>query len=179
MGWIKRNLFFTVGGIVALLLLGAAGFYNFKSWRHNSDAWQRLQGAYTDLQGYYNQDPTPSDENIAAAQNQEQELRGWISQAQAHFVPVPPVPNPPDGVVTTEAFAGSLRKTIHDMQQEAADANVELPPDYSFSFAAERNLVTFTPGSLNPLAAHLGEVKALCEILFAAKINALDGVQRE
>jgi hypothetical protein len=72
-----------------------------------------------------------------------------------------------------------LRKTVYDLQQEAVTANVDLPPDYSFSFAAERSLDVFAPGSLTPLASHLGEVKAICEVLFAANINALDGIQRE
>jgi hypothetical protein len=179
MGWIKRNLFFSIGGIIALLLLGAAAFYDFKSWRHNNNAWASLQEAYNNLHEAYNTQPSPSTDNIAAAQAQEQQLRDWIGQAKTHFAPVPPIPNPPDGVVTTEAFAGTLHKTIRDMQDEAKDENVELPSDYSFSFAAERNLVTFAPGSLNPLASHLGEVKALCEVLFAAKINAIDGIQRE
>ena len=33
MMWIKRNLFFVVVGILALGLLGAAGFYDYKSWK--------------------------------------------------------------------------------------------------------------------------------------------------
>ncbi len=179
MAWIKRNLFFTIGGIIALLLLGAAGFYVFKGSSHNRAAWDSLQDGYDALQKAYNQKPSPSPENIEAAKAQEKQIEDWITQAKTHFSPVAPIPNPPDGVVTTEAFAGNLHKTIRDMQNEAKDANVALPPDYSFSFAAERNLVTFAPNSLNPLAAHLGEVRVLCEILFDAKVNALDGIQRE
>jgi hypothetical protein len=179
MAWIKRNLFFAIGGFIALLLLGATGYYGFKSWSDNRSKMAQLQEAYNDLQTALNKSPSPTDENIAAARDQEAQLRKWIGSAREHFKPVPPIPNPPDGVVTTEQFAGSLRKTIQDLQLEATNANVILPSDYSFSFAAERNLVTFAPGSLNPLASHLGEVKAMCEILFDAKINALDGIQRE
>lgn len=182
MAWIKRNLLFTIGGIIALLLLGAAGYYNFRSWSDNHAQMLALQEAYNNLANYYNQNPSPGNDqinNIEAARKQEQQLRQWISQAETHFKSVPPIPNPPDGNVTTEGFAGSLRQTIRDMQLEATNANVGLPPDYSFSFAAERNLVMFAPNSLNPLASHLGEVKAICEILFDAKVNSLDGIQRE
>jgi hypothetical protein len=179
MAWIKRNLFFAIGALIAILLLGAGVFYSFKSWRDNSSKMAQLQEAYTDLQNYLNKVPSPSDDNITAAKEQEGQLRKWIGSAREYFKPVPPIPNPPDGNVTTEQFAGSLRKTIQDLQQEATNANVGLPPDYSFSFAAERNLVTFSQGSLNPLASHLGEIKAICDILFDAKINAIDGIQRE
>ena len=182
MAWIKRNLFFTIGGAIAVLLLCASAYYNFKSWRHNRNAMQAVSDAYTELENDYNHKPSPGNEqldNIKAAQEQEQELRKWIEQAKGHFQTAPPIPNPENGEVTTEQFAGSLRKTIQDLQQQATNLNVGLPPDYSFSFAAERNLVTFTPGSLNGLASHLGDIKALCNILFNAKINALDSIQRE
>ena len=39
MGWIKRNLFFVIGGVLALGLLGAAGFYDYASWRRNTAAF--------------------------------------------------------------------------------------------------------------------------------------------
>lgn len=182
MAWIKRNLFFTVGGVIALLLLGASGYYNYRGWSDNRTKMAALQDAYNQLQGLLSRVPSPGNEevdNIQAAKDQEQQLADWIASAKAHFKPTLPIPNPPDGTVTTEEFAGSLRKTIQDMQQEAASENVQLPSDYSFSFTAERNLVTFTPGSLNALATHLGDVKAICDILFDAKVNALDGIQRE
>jgi hypothetical protein len=179
MGWIKRNLFFTIGGVIALAFLGAAIYYNLESWNHNRKAFASLQEAYGELQNYYNQKPTPSETNILTEQLEEKQLRDWIDQARTHFAPIAPIPNPPNGVVTTEAFAGSLRKTIHDMQVAAVDANVDLPADYSFSFAAERNLVTFSPNSLNALASHLGEVKAICDVMFDAKVNGIDNIQRE
>ena len=65
------------------------------------------------------------------------------------------------------------------MQREATNSSVVLPPKYKFSFEAQAGRVTFAPGSLVPLAAQLGEVRAICTILNQAKINALDGVRRE
>ena len=35
MGWLKRNLFFAIGVVVAVGLLGAAGYYDYASWGHN------------------------------------------------------------------------------------------------------------------------------------------------
>src|ERR1700734_1938365 len=154
MAWIKRNLFFTIGGVIALLLLGVAGYYDFKCWSDKRSKMAELQEAYNDLQNYTTQIPSPGNDevnNIQAAQDQEHQLRQWINEAKKHFKIAPPIPNPPNGNVTTEELAGSLRKAIQDLQLEATNANVGLPPDYCFSFAAERNLVTFAPGSLDAL----------------------------
>jgi hypothetical protein len=182
MAWIKRNLFFTIGSVIALLLLGAAGYYIYKGWSYNRDQMDAVTAAYGQLAQDYNSNPSPGNEqmdNIKAAQDQIKQLEDWIDKAKTHFQAVTPIPNPSNGVVTDQAFAGTLRKTILDMQQEALKVNVELPQDYAFSFAAERNLVTFAPGSLGPLSTHLGEVRAICDILFSAKINALVQIQRE
>ena len=71
------------------------------------------------------------------------------------------------------------------MQRDAAKASVELPPKdskgntYSFSFAAQKESLAYAPGSLEPLSVQLGEVKAICAVLFAAKVNSLDNLRRE
>jgi len=179
MGWIKRNLWFTILGVIALVGLVAAVYYNFEGWRDNSKALADVTDKYQALGQAYDATPSPSETNIESAALQEQQLTNWIGKAREHFIPIPPIPNPPNGVVTTEAFAGSLRKTIHDLQLAAVDANVDLPADYSFSFGAERNLVTFSPGSLDALASHLGDIKAICDIMFDAKVNGIDSIQRE
>jgi hypothetical protein len=182
MAWIKRNLFFTIGGVIALLLLGAAGYYGYKSWSHNRDEMQAVTDAYAQLAQDYNSTPSPGNDqinNIEASQEQTKELENWIEEAKQHFKAVTPIPDPSVGALTDQAFAGTLRKTIQDMQQDATNSNVDLPPDYAFSFIAERDKVTFSPGSLVPLSTHLGEVKAICEVLFSAKINALVQIQRE
>jgi hypothetical protein len=79
--------------------------------------------------------------------------------------------------VTSESFAAALRRTINTLQHEAGSA-VGLPPEYGFSFEAQRSRVTFSPGSLDLLAAQLGEVKTITEILYAAGVNDFDGIQR-
>jgi hypothetical protein len=181
MVWIKRNLFFVIVAILAVGLLAAAGFYGFKNWRRNSAGMETLNEAYTTLQQLHTQTPSPGNEkvnNIETARQQEKQVRAWIQQAQNYFQPIPPIPDQPDGGVTSEAFAAALRRMIDQLQHEAQDASVQLPPQYNFSFEAERSLVKFASGSLDPLSAQLGEVKAVCEILFAAKINSLDNLRR-
>ena len=181
MAWIKRNLFFVIGGILAIGLLGAAGFYNFKGWNHNTVAFDQLNEIYGTLRSLTSQKLSAGNDkvnNIDAAKEQERQLREWIRQAGDYFKPITPVPNPPNGVVSSEGFAAALRRMIDQLQHEADSASVALPPQYNFSFKAQRDLVKFAPGSLGPLAEQLGEVKTIAEILYAARVNALDGIQR-
>jgi len=181
MAWLKRNLIFTIVAILAAGLLAATGFYGFKNWRRNVAGMETLNEAYNTLQQLHNQNPSPGNDqvnNIETARQQEKQLRDWMQQAQNYFQPIPPVPNPGAGGVTSEDFAAALRRTIDQLQHEAQNASVLLPPQYNFSFEAERSLVKFAPGSLDPLSVQLGEVKAICEILFAAKINSVDNLRR-
>jgi hypothetical protein len=181
MAWIKRNLVFVIVGVLALGLLGAAGFYNYQSWSRNTAAFDRLNEIYNTLQEYANKKPSPGNEkvnNIEAARQQEHEIRAWIQQATGYFQPIAPIPNSGANAVTSEAFAAALRRTIDQLQHEADTASVGLPPQYTFSFKAQRDLVKFSPGSLEMLSAQLGEVKAIAEVFYAARVNSLDGIQR-
>ena len=180
MAWIKRNLFFVIGGMLALGLLGAAGFYNYRGWSHNSAAFDKLNEIYGTLRNLTGQKPSPGNDkvdNIKAAKEQERQIRDWIRQAADYFQPIAPIPNTGNNAVSSEAFAAALRRTIDQLQHEADAASVTLPPKYNFSFEAQRSLVKFS-GSLGALAAQFGEVKTISEILFAARVNSLDGIQR-
>jgi hypothetical protein len=179
MGWIKRNLFFVVGGLLALGLLGGAGYFIWTGWARNSDASGKLNERYDELKKNAQSPLQPGNEkinNTKIAQDQEKQVLAWIAAARKYFQPIPAIP--PGATVRGEAFAAALRRTIDTLQHEADSASVTLPPKYDFSFAAQRSLVKFAGGSLEPLAVQLGEVKAISEILFAARVNDLDGIQR-
>jgi hypothetical protein len=178
MGWIKRNLFIVIGGAVALVLLGAGGFYNFQSWTRNSEASTKLGEIYSTLKNLQSQSPAPGNEkvnNTETAKQQERVVQEWIATSRKYFQPIPTIPA---GNVTSEAFASALRKTVDLLQREAENAGVTLPPKYDFSFSAQRPLVQFAVGSLEPLSVQLGEVKAISECIFSARVNAIDTIQR-
>jgi len=178
MGWIKRNLFFVVGGILALGLLGGAGFFIYTGWARNSEMSDKLNEIYGKLAELAQAPVQPGNDKIdnkKIAQEQEKQVRDWIDRANDYFRPIPPVPA---GSVTSKTYATALGTTVYQLQQEAKDDSVVLPPEYYFSFQVQNNKLTISSASLDPLAAQLGEVKAIAEILYAARINALDGIQR-
>ena len=176
MGWIKRNLLFVIVGAVTMGLLGAAGFYIYKGWTRNTEAFDKLNEIYGTLKNLQSQTPAPGNEkvdNAKIAREQQQHLRVWVESAGKYFQPIPPVPS---GPVTSEAFARALSSTVDRLQGLAKDSGVVLPDQYFFSFKAQsRELNIASPAALS---VQLGEVKAIAEILFSAKVNALDGIQR-
>ena len=178
MGWIKRNLFFVVGGVAALALLGGAGFFIYSKWARNTAASEKLTAIYSSLSAVSQQQPGPglNGTNTQVAKEQEAQLQAWISSSAPYFQPIPGLP--PGTNVSSKDYGTALSRTVDQMQHTAESTGIALPPKYSFSFEAQRSRMNFAPGSLDLLAAQLGEVKALTDILFATRINALDSIQR-
>lgn len=179
MAWIKRNLFFVLGGVISLAMLGAAGYYIYAGWSSNSASFDSLNEVVGNYRNLIDQKPSPGNDridNTEIARDQDKQLRDWINSTAAFFQPIASIP--PAGTVTGASFSSALQKTLDQLQHEADAAGVLLPPKFYFSFSAENDRMTFAPAGLEPLAAQLGEVKALSEIVFASRVNALDGIQR-
>jgi hypothetical protein len=180
MDWIKRNLIFVIGAAVALGLLGVAGAYNFAGWKHNADEREKLNAAYEELKRLHTLNPHPGGgkvDNIKLAREQQKELQNFIAKVARHFARIPAIPDSTN--VSGKEFSSALQQTIDQLQREATNNSVILPPKYRFSFEAHLGRVQFAAGSLEPLAVQLGEVKTIVSILNQAKINALDGLRRE
>jgi hypothetical protein len=185
MAWIKRNLYFLVGSVVAVILMGLAGFYLFSKYQLNNQMLENLNERYNALKELNNQNPHPGNlpkgpDNIAAAKQQQEQLRAFIKRTGKHFQRIPAIPE--SQKVSSLEFTTALRSTIDRMQHDATNASVVLqqaPQGYNFSFEAQKNKVTFAAGSLEPLSVQLGEVRVICDVLFQAKINSLDNLRRE
>jgi hypothetical protein len=120
-----------------------------------------------------------SPENIDAAKKQEAQLREYMAKARGFFQRIPPIPNFTTNRIGDSDFATALRNTITQLTNSAGKQSVELPAEYYFSFESQRKLMVFDATNLNNMAVHLGEIKAICDILFSAKINYLIGIRRE
>lgn len=179
MEWIKRNLLFVVGAVVSLVLMVLAALYLVKGLAKNEAALSQLNTEYENWSRLNTMNPHPGDEqmdNIAAAKKQEADVDAIIQRATEVFKPVPAIP--PGTNLNSAAFAGALRRTIDRLQQDAARGGVQLSTNFFFSFTAVQNRIMFDQAGLQPLATQLGEVKAICDVLMAARVNALDAVRR-
>ncbi|HEV2390898.1 MAG TPA: Amuc_1100 family pilus-like protein [Verrucomicrobiae bacterium] len=180
MSWIKRNLYFFIGSILAVGLMGLAGWYLYSKWDENNKIVQSLNDDYEKLRRLNTQKPHPGNDkinNIQTAKDQQKELMDIISKARGYFQRIPPTPN--EANINDHDFTVALSLAINELQKDATNASVILPPDYNFSFQAEKSKVSFVAGGLSPLAVQLGEIKTICGVLFAAKVNSLDNIRRE
>src|ERR1035437_5010971 len=87
MDWIKRNLYFLIGSLVALVLMGLAGWYLYSKWQLNNEILVSLDEQYAKLKRLNENKPHPGSgkvDNIKAAKDQQQELRDYIRKARQY-----------------------------------------------------------------------------------------------
>ncbi len=183
MSWIKRNLFFVIGSVVALALMGLTGWFLYTKWTLNNQILADLKTNFEELKGLTTKSPHPGDakvNNIQNARNQQVELSNYVAKARAHFQPISRLPSAEDApTITDRDLTTALSKTVDQLQRQASSASVNVASNYYFSFEALRGKVSFDSKGLLPLATQVGEVKAVCDVLFAAKVNSLDNIRRE
>jgi hypothetical protein len=180
MSWIKRNLFFVIGGAVALVLMGLAGWFLYSNWNSNNQIKTEVSSKLDELNKLNKERPHPGVKevnNVTNAEDQTRQLREFITKTRACFTPIAAIPSTPQ--VDDQGFSRGLSSTIKGLQDLAAKNSVSVPQGYCFSFEAMKTNVNFAPGSLGRVAAQLGEVKAISEILLQSRINSLTSVRRE
>ncbi len=171
--WLKRNLFLVVGGLIALGLLGVAGFFLYSNYQKDAEVTGQLSAKTDELKTLTERDPYPDDKNITLAKKEQERAQIFLKQAQKYLGSAPP-----SGKLDNAAFKALLENTIFELKKKAENAGVGLPPNYGFTFQAQRPLVQFAAGSLEPLASQLADIKAICNVAFDAKIHSIEGIRR-
>jgi hypothetical protein len=183
MSWAKRNLYFLVSCIVAVVLLIASGWYCYSSMQSNNAVWAQLQEAYGKMKTIADKPIGAGNEtvnNIEAAKQQAKQVQVRVEEMRKFFVPVRGIPNTNHFDDRMLAFA--VRDTVSQLRAAAQSHNVTLPmsaPEFAFSFTLQAGKISYDANSAEMLSKQLGEVKLICDTLFACRINALDAVQRE
>ncbi|HXD00162.1 MAG TPA: Amuc_1100 family pilus-like protein [Verrucomicrobiae bacterium] len=177
MAWIKRNLFFFIGSILALGLIGVGGWYFYSEYTAEGQSGNQIAADYDKLRELNQQNPHPGKkggpvDNVQAAQDQQAALHAWIDSTRPYFKPVEQPGN-------LNNFPSELDSSVAQLQREARQDGVSLPPSYYFTFLAQKSMLAIPRTTLPQLAARLAEIKVICHILFDAKINALESVRRE
>ena len=160
--------------------MGLAGWFSYSKWNLNNQILGSLNEDYGKLKDFNNKNPHPGAgqvDNIKEAKAQREQLAALIKKTRAFFERIPPSPD--EQKVNDRDFSVALSQTIALLQRLATNSSVVIPPNYAFSFEAQKAKLSFAAGSLNALSYQLGEVSNICSILFDAKVNSLDNVRRE
>ncbi len=177
MAWIKRNLYFFIGSLVALGLMGYGGFFLYQQINAEQKVTAEIKELYDNYVQLSKEPSSSKSDNGGLARQQTEIARGLSGKLLGHFVSPPPIPAM--ARIDKRDFIRELPATVAGLVEEAQQSSVALPKDYFFTFESEKPRTSFEAGSLEKLAVRLGEIKVLCHILFSAKINALDGLKRE
>jgi hypothetical protein len=173
MNWLKRNLFLVMGGVAALVFLGLAGFYLYQQKQKESQVTTALEGQITEWKRLTSRNPSANEENIEAAKKEQTRLSELLRGNREFFLPAATFTN-----IDSATFKNLLETTIFDLEKNAARSGVSLPRDYHFTTKWLRQSVVFKEAELLPLAYQLVEIRALCEVLFEARVHALVRIRR-
>jgi hypothetical protein len=176
MPWLKRNLLLVAGGVVALGLLGFAGYFLYAKIQLEQEVTEKLRTQTTELEDLTKQKPHPGNEkvnNIKSAEDQEKELQRFLAEARRAFV----LPDYPKALDSGQ-FKLLLDNTVDELQRAAEKVKVKLPAQYLFTFAAQKPLMAFEAETIEPLSMMLTDIKTICHVIFDAKVLTLDGIRR-
>src|SRR5437660_1518765 len=173
MTWLRKNLSLVIGGVVALGLLGFAIFFLLTSTRAADEVTAQLSAKTAELKDLTTHEPYPKQENIEAARKEQKKLAEFVQGSRKFFVPVSSFTN-----VDSAALKDLLETTISHLENDAEKAGVNLPAKYDFTFTPQRKSLDFAADTVAPLAAQVAEIKAVCEVLFNARVHALTALRR-
>jgi len=178
MAWVKRNLGLVIGGVIALALLGVAGFYLWSNYTRDQQITADLDSTTEKFKGLLNRPLHPGGEggkvnNIELVKEENKRLEKFLQDVRSRFGKREIPTN-----MSNRDFRALLDNTIHDLQREADGLGITVPnkKDYWFTFAPEKTAVDFK--NIDVLTRELMDVKDLCEILYSAKISDLVGIKR-
>ncbi|HEU0010098.1 MAG TPA: Amuc_1100 family pilus-like protein [Verrucomicrobiae bacterium] len=173
MVWIKRNLLLVVSGLVGLSLIGFGTFLVLGGLARNKQLTDDVEATRSRANALYDANPFPSQTNIAMAKQEMESLRDAIARAHKHFTAVPVEK------FDIKRFMVWRDESLSEMREAARRAGTELPAaDYSFSFATQRGKTQFSPDTLPHVPEQMAEVKALCKMLFEARVNRIGNIRR-
>lgn len=169
--WIKRNLLLVIGIVVSVAMLGGAGYYLFSNTQENfdrDDELDKLKAELEQLQGGV----FPSPANIAVVKSNTAAVQGFMMQGERVFssetVKVPG---------ETQIKVG-LANLVDALRRDATNAGVEVPAKYEFTYGEVKVMPRLPSYSWEPLTNQFKEVRSICNILFNAKVRALESFQR-
>lgn len=173
MPWIKKNLALVLGGLIGLILLGGSGLFLYSESTREGEInllLEEKRAEWTRLNGLA---PYPDDKNIQAVKEESKRIEKVAADLRTRLVPVE-VPEVRD----TYSLKLLIETTISDLNDEAAEAGVRVPDRFAYTFQRLREMPQFQSNGIPQLAEQVGQITAICRVLFGARIHSLDTLRR-
>jgi len=173
MAWIKRNLVFVISMAAGLLLAGFCAYLLMGDLSANRQANSDYQSIVEQLKAAQSGKGAPSKESIAKAKDELTNVNQFVADVRTVFAPFPTPPKE-----TEEGFSAYIETTIADLTLKATNAGVGLPKDFTFAFTDLRGKLKYETNNIPLWMQQWEEIKAICDILYRAKVNSLTALQR-
>jgi hypothetical protein len=175
MAWIKRNLVFVISMAVGLALTGYCSLLFYEDFGKNSEVAKAEQDIASQHETLVNNTnvPYPSEENIQHAREDLAHVKQLVDEWRASFTPFPAQSN-----LDVKGFSEYVENTIFDLKAKATNAGVSVPDDFGFGFSDQRGKLNYPLECIPPWMQQIAEIKAICDILYSAKVNSLLAFRR-
>lgn len=161
-------MFFLLSLVAGLVLTGYCGYLFSGDLKQNAVVNTEFQGYVTQYNALQKKPVYPSDEHIQQAKAELGQVTEFEDQVNKAFSPYTPHPKEDE-----KGFSEYLENTIAELKTQATNASVALPDTMAFGFTDQRGKLRYPLENIEPWMQQLTEIKALCNILFGAKINSL------
>jgi hypothetical protein len=173
MAWIKRNKFFVLSMAAGLILTGYCGWLFYNNLSDVSAKADEYQSNLASLNALQSAQIPATKENIDRANEEQRQAAGLLADLQKSIPPFPP----PDAM-DEQKFKAFLGQSISDLGGAADSAGVSLPDGFAFTFTAQQRQLNYPAENIRPWLQQLTQIKALCAILFDARVNSIVSLQR-
>jgi len=185
MGFIKKNLTFTVVVVVCLLAFGAGAYLTFAESGKIASAKQKITTAESQLNNMRYADPAPSAENVEASEQNVAELKAQLEKIRADLQRGARLKTSSDGI----GVMAAIQQYISEFQRKAAahtdengeDDAITLPDDFAFGFEQYLDEATMLDDAeLIPVLDKQRQVLSyLLNKLYSADPDSIVSVKRE
>lgn len=187
MGFIKKNLTFTIVLVVCFLAFGAGVYLAFAESGKISQAKQRISGAEAQLNNLRFADPAPTQENIAASEANVAELEQEIAKVREVLQRGARLATSTDGIgvmASIQQYITEYGRKAQEFTHTDADGNevaIELPGDFAFGF--EQYMDEATPEDDAKIIATLDKQRQILSYLlnklYESEPHSVVAVERE
>jgi len=172
MGWLKRNLIYVIGGIIALAAIGGAYVFVNGASQRKQEAMDAL-GVYTNtVNRLISARPYPSVEAIDKVNNEAEVLKVFTAEAEKLFEYQKP------RRMRSQDFKVHLINSLVKLRADATNNNIRIPRNFNFTFGHLLPMPNLLQYSIEPLSMHLQDVQEICRILYEARVHSITGIQR-